>query len=365
MTTQLTEYANAIGRTLMLADAPIPLADRRLLNEASTLLRSAAAETVGTEWLTNDKYAGGKTPLFPIYGTTPMSGNKGFSNSYADAIHTVEAHNADVTAARVRIAAVEAEADRQSKRLPNFFRECFRAEFPGDVDALAFASHLLSERDAALASLAEKQRAIDEALAVAPHGGLMVPILRPHATPATAASPAHTEPVAANANYELRVPRQWTSTPPKDRSGKWWHSWLYSGERKVNTVPDNVEWMDALRVEGGELWLPYVEGDTRENLPPLPTTATPQVSPVGSDTPSRGGLGEARDTAIGILRRADAERSAAVKAEADSQPADDTRELVARLAEVVSDHSFHTNHGGNHIGVLKDIIAAARKETKQ
>lgn len=65
--------------------------------------------------------------------------------------------------------------------------------------------HAIAERDEALASLAEKQRAIDQALAHAPHGGIMVPFLRPHATKATEgqrSTAAHYTPAEIEANVD-------------------------------------------------------------------------------------------------------------------------------------------------------------------
>ncbi len=262
------------------------------------------------------------------------------ANELATLLRSAARADAERFSSAINIAAVEAEADRQSKRLPNFFRECFRAEFPGDVDALAFASHLLSEHDADLASLAEKQRAIDEAMALAPHGGLMTSILRPHATPAATVKTRTVTVIDPTDDAKQRVtytdrpqgpPRRWTSTPPADRSGKWWNAWgNMDGSRGMWLVPVSIDWRDAVGQKGTayDLWLPWQEGDTRDNIPPLPNpagnAATPQVSPVGNDT----------------------------------------RELIARLAECVG-RLAQLTFNPSMTADTHAIIAAARKETKQ
>lgn len=206
----------------------------------------------------------------------------------------------------------------------------------------------VKQRDAALASLAEKQRAIDEAYAAVAFLSdgtalTVTKILRPHATPASpVAGPATVRPqcppnvtitqgvVPSRDEVFGKPPRQWTSTPPKDRSGKWWHAYGGNGTTDTVLVPDELRWVYA-NIPSVEynLWLPYVEGDTRDDLPPLPNpagnAATPQVSPVGNDT----------------------------------------RELVARLAECITGLIEETDKDGypvnNWTVPLREIIAAARK----
>lgn len=47
---------------------------------------------------------------------------------------------------------LRAEIERQCKRLPDFYREVFRKEFPGDIHARAEAAHVLAELRARLES---------------------------------------------------------------------------------------------------------------------------------------------------------------------------------------------------------------------
>jgi len=135
------------------------------------------------------------------------------------------------------------------------------------------------------------QRAIDEAIIfVEGHltdenrRKLLAATLRPHATPS-------------------QPERQWSSTPPSDRSGKWWNAFGFEcSDQCLHLVPNTMTWDQAENGDdwGYDLWLPYVEGDTRDSLPPLPnSSATVTSSPAPASRPC------------------------------------DCRELVARLAECV------------------------------
>jgi len=150
------------------------------------------------------------------------------------------------------------------------------------------------EADACRTITAERaalQRAIDEAIIfVEGHltdenrRKLLAATLRPHATPS-------------------QPERQWSSTPPSDRSGKWWNAFGFEcSDQCLHLVPNTMTWDQAENGDdwGYDLWLPYVEGDTRDSLPPLPnSSATATSSPAPASRPC------------------------------------DCRELVARLAECV------------------------------
>lgn len=223
------------------------------------------------------------------------------------------------------------------------------------VDAYGIMAQDNDLLEAAIASLAEKQRAIDAAFATldAGHGMLACRdashILRPHATEATEgqiSTAAHYTRAEAKANVdaiinkvtEAKQPRQWTSTPPKDRSRKWWNAYGVSAAHAHyrHIIPDECSWDNATHLVAEsdyDLWLPWHEGDTKDNLPPPPTEATPVttqptavVTPVGSGTTQQ-------VSPVGN---------------------DDTRELVARLAECVR----NINPVDATLGA---IIAAARR----
>lgn len=57
---------------------------------------------------------------------------------------------------RAHIATLRADNERQSKRLPDFFREVFGQEFPGDHDALMLAKHCLSDLRAEVESASRR-----------------------------------------------------------------------------------------------------------------------------------------------------------------------------------------------------------------
>lgn len=154
------------------------------------------------------------------------------------------------------------------------------------------------------------QRAIDEAIIfVEGHltdenrRKLLAATLRPHATPS-------------------QPERQWSSTPPSDRSGKWWNAFGFEcSDQCLHLVPNTMTWDQAENGDdwGYDLWLPYVEGDTRDSLPPLPnSSATVTSSPAPASRPC------------------------------------DCRELVARLAEWLRDYDGDD-------GLLDAIIADARR----
>ena len=153
------------------------------------------------------------------------------------------------------------------------------------------------------------QRAIDEALAAETFLG-MTKILRPHATPS---QPERAKEV-----------RQWSSTPPSDRSGKWWNAFGFEcSDQCLHLVPNTMTWDQAENGDdwGYDLWLPYVEGDTRDSLPPLPnSSATVTSSPAPASRPC------------------------------------DCRELVARLTECVE--ALASRRVFPHF--LRDIIRDAR-----
>lgn len=161
------------------------------------------------------------------------------------------------------------------------------------------------------------QRAIDEAIIfVEGHltdenrRKLLAATLRPHATPS---QPERAKEV-----------RQWSSTPPSDRSGKWWNAFGFEcSDQCLHLVPNTMTWDQAENGDdwGYDLWLPYVEGDTRDSLPPLPnSSATVTSSPAPAPRPC------------------------------------DCRELVARLTECVE--ALASRRVFPHF--LRDIIRDAR-----
>jgi len=250
------------------------------VKEIVTLLRAAAEETVGTEW--------DDDPVRFPYPTRAR-----------------QRHNSDLHAARLAIADLKAERDDMAGRWHIARTLC---------DA--------------------KQRAIDEAAVIASHSDPcqltfdeIAGILRPHATKATA--------------KQAKPPRQWTSTPPQDRGGRWWNAWKNTdGSQYKCLVPLNIDWRDALDQRGTayDLWLPYLDGDTRDNLPPLPNSSAvvtgspaPEIAAVvckqcGSE------CGDQRYRAPELRGLCDA----CICGDTPG-PADDTRELVARLAECIMD----------------------------
>lgn len=159
------------------------------------------------------------------------------------------------------------------------------------------------------------QRAIDEAYAAVAFlsdgtAHTVTTILRPHATPS---QPERAKEV-----------RQWSSTPPSDRSGKWWNAFGFEcSDQCLHLVPNTMTWDQAENGDdwGYDLWLPYVEGDTRDSLPPLPnSSATVTSSPAPASRPC------------------------------------DCRELVARLTECVE--ALASRRVFPHF--LRDIIRDAR-----
>jgi len=196
-------------------------ADRDYL---TTLLRSAAAETVGTEW----DHADTMSAPYPQRACVR--------------------HNADLSACRLALVAARKERDEKQRAIDKAF------------GVLRSMPHVRSARDAA------------------------ENIPRPHATPS-------------------QPERQWSSTPPSDRSGKWWNAFGFEcSDQCLHLVPNTMTWDQAENGDdwGYDLWLPYVEGDTRDSLPPLPnSSATVTSSPAPASRPC------------------------------------DCRELVARLAECV------------------------------
>lgn len=234
---------------------------RKSLMETRELLRSAAAEPVGTEW-------------------DAQSYNR-------------NTHNAEIAAARLAVANAKAERDAALSLAYQYppsdpynpdgvtwrqMYEMLDEKSLGEKHGHACAMATLTEERAAL------QRAIDEAVDKWERlsDGIftaerMASVLRPHAS-----KPA---PVAENATPV----RQWSSTPPTDRSGRWWNAWNNTdGSHGMWLVPLSIDWRDALDQKGTtyDLWLPHVEGDTKDTLPPLPnSSATLTGSPNHSETP--------------------------------------------------------------------------------
>ncbi len=186
------------------------------IEEAATILRAASAETVGTEWT---------CPTNDALRTKPNMTYSPFT--WFASIR--DEHNSDLLAARLAIAGLKAERDKAREDAAwwkDSVRECCNHALGTDrgnpddrtigtpvvlavaeavkqrTELVAKAQDLrasleiaLRERDAALASLAEKQRAIDEAvLIVEAHltdetrRRRLALTLRPHATKATEAS---------------------------------------------------------------------------------------------------------------------------------------------------------------------------------
>ena len=231
----------------------------------ATLLRSAAGETVGT--------------LLVEIG-------------YAEACN-----NRNVYACRLALAAARKERDEAVAECERHRNDAFRE---------ADACRTITAERAAL------QRAIDEAIIfVEGHltdenrRKLLAATLRPHATPS-------------------QPERKWSSTPPSDRSGKWWNAFGFEcSDQCLHLVPNTMTWDQAENGDdwGYDLWLPYVEGDTRDSLPPLPnSSATVTSSPAPAPRPC------------------------------------DCRELVARLTECVE--ALASRRVFPHF--LRDIIRDAR-----
>lgn len=115
-----------------------------------------------------------------------------------------------------------------------------------------------------------------------------------------------------------------------------------------------TEQRDAALARVAEMERRVADGDTKDTLPPLPVMA--RVGEIRQGKPSHGPLGEARDTAIEQIARADAERLAAAHADTTVP----TRELVARLADIVK--LLTEDHGsGLMVAECNAIIADARR----
>lgn len=226
----------------------------KVIEQTESLLRAAAAETVGTEW--------------------------GFKEHDSQ-------HNCEMDAARLAVAAARRERDAKQRA----------------IDEADFAVRLCSDGTA----------------------NIVTKILGPHAT----------------RREGTKSERKWSSTPPQDRGGKWWNAWKNTdGSHGKWLVPLNIDWRDALDQRGTayDLWLPYLDGDTRDNLPPLPNSSAvvtgspaPEIAAVvckqcGSE------CGDQRYRAPELRGLCDA----CICGDTPG-PADDTRELVARLAECIMD----------------------------
>lgn len=296
-------------------------ADRDYL---TTLLRSAAAETVGTVWDHADTMSAPYPQRACVRHNADLSAcrlalvaaRKERDEARADAawwmdtVREVCNHvlgndrwdprdRAVGTPIVQAVAAVRKERDEAAKMaymiLPSddrnpgvTWREAYEMldeKFLGEKHGHDCAMSTIAEERAAL------QRAIDEAIIfVEGHltdenrRKLLAATLRPHATPS-------------------QPERQWSSTPPSGRSGKWWNAFGFEcSDQWLHLVPNTMTWDQAENGDdwGYDLWLPYVEGDTRDSLPPLPnSSATVTSSPAPASRPC------------------------------------DCRELVARLAECV------------------------------
>ena len=326
----------------------IPTNDANL-REIAALLRAASAETVGTEWTQHSH------PFM--------------SEARGD-------HNRDLAAARLAVADARKERDEARQmaymihpvddRNPGVsWREAYEIldeKSLGEKHGHACAmTTLTEERDALQRAIDEVTNEYDLWLKAVDYRGAtstlsaIIDILRPHATrreeatqgqklTASHFTEAETEraiddicaKVAANRPAtvaENATPaRQWSSTPPSDRSGKWWHACHSVGcSPELLLVPLECGWSLALtRSSVYNLWLPHLDGDTRDTLPPLPTETNP------------------------TSHYDDDERNV------PPAPADDTRELVARLAECVRDHIAEYINADAAPG-LNAIIADARR----
>ncbi len=280
---ELANSASALRSTLTVCGQSKPQLDEDL-RDISALLRAASAETAGTEW-----------------------GSAQFLDPSSPAFHNNEIH-----AARVAIADLKAERDEATKmaymilpgdeRNPGVtWREAYEIldeKALGEKHGHACAvSTIAEQRDSALASLADKQRAIDEALAAwddwYQRDGVIDNVeaaLRPHATKATEEKPSAT--VTGSQTPAINVV---FDGPPGPESGCF----------------VEVETDDGASINAGE-WIKRPDG-------------------------------------LWWLRIA------------LPAPADDTRELVARLAACIVKDRDQDYHGNEFVNDLDAIIAIARR----
>ena len=211
----------------------------KVVEQAETILRSASAETVGKEWTTR-------------YTEAQARG--------------ADAHNADLAAARLAVANAKAERDAAI----NLAYQYPPSE-PYNPDGVTWRQmyEMLDEK-----SLGDK------------HG---------HDCAVAALTEQRDAALARVAELEAKQPRQWTNNRPKSIASyeKWWQTWMNGDKREYKDRDHEilrVYWRDSDWARDS-LWLPYVEGDTRDNLPPLPnSSATLTGSPSPATAEAKCGL---------------------------------------------------------------------------
>lgn len=101
---------------------------------------------------------------------------------------------------------------------------------------------------------------------------------------------------------------------------------LASLSAKQRAIDETLRWLESVKNDDMAYMVNLLRPHATPAASPVGNAASPQVSPVGGD---------------------------------------DTRELIARLAEHIIKNTEGDYHGSEFVADLESIIAAARKETKQ
>jgi hypothetical protein len=313
--------------------------------ETIGLLRAAAAETVGTEWLPT-----GDGSVF-VFDCGNGSAQTVRLRSNTEAAIVQRRHEADLAAARLAIAAARKERDEALARVAELEAAALNAackyalsseHSPTALAMWEAIRHVVMQSPPTVAENATVAKRNPDTNPDTVSGspvkgpdlskvGVFGPGCSPH--PLDRATPTE--------------PRQWRREYYSDR--RFWMSWLDKDGQRYTVLTRPIMSSEGSTSCDDDTWcLPYIKGDTLATLPPLPTEPTPAVSPCCRELLTR----------VEALERLTQELASAHASDPAYAIAGRSLDLVARLAEEVRPLIPATQVGG-----INAIIREARKET--